>query len=921
MSLPSPAVFGRGIVLPFDAPLPAAWSDAPVVELTPQVLADPLACARLVNSLHLAWVTRSPVVVRWALVDDDLSRAETYTGPVFELTPAFLLPHERLRFLCFTNNYDARDGDLKWWWTVKAAALGVTASGDTDGTLPDGTAVWIDGGPTGPLDLPPGTTVVRGEDVEANLLRPITPIQRATNGELAPDQLAAVNHGAGPARIVAPAGSGKTRTLTARIRHLIEDWHVPPSQLVAVAYNRRAADELRSRIGLPGLNVRTIHSLGWAILTEAQPGLTLIGESEVRSHLNRVLTIPKRPNADPTGPYLEALDEVRSCLRDPADVEKDRDDVPGFADAFDLYRQRLAQQGQADHGEQIYGAIETLLQEPRLRAQWQQRCRHVLVDEFQDLTPAYLLLLRIVASPQLQVFGVGDDDQVIYGYAGADPDFLIDFEDLFPGSAQRALETNYRCAPSIVTATMHLLGYNKRRISKHIRAARTDSEVPGLEVGEHTSDKLAIEAVDRIEKWIGEGVDPQDIAVLARVNSSLIPVKAALVGRDIASHDLLTADSLNRTTVRALFAWMRLATDPQHMRTADVLEAIRRPSRGLTTVARQILTTRTTTLAELAASGARLDGKQADRWDGFLDELEMAVDGARSGSAAEIIRVLTDEMGLGSSAHALDSGRTSAARSSHHDDLVAIRRAAAVHDDLATFITWLQMTIDRPPNTNGVMLSSVHRVKGMEWDRVIVFGVDRGSMPHELSTDREEERRVFHVALTRAKNHVIVLADAARPSRFLDELDGSAKPDIERPAVPVRRRRVSSTKMVPLIGDRVTLRGGFKGTIIAKTENSIEVLVGTGAEIVSPIADVIAVDRSPAGEPNPALAESLREWRRAKCSELGVPAYLVLHDSTLEEIAARAPASEHELGAITGIGPSKLEHYGDELLAIVDSIG
>ena len=898
-----------------------------MVELTPEVLANEVATNKLIDELHLMWVTRKPVVIRWGIIEADLSRAEEHVGPVFELTPAFLLPHERLRFLCFTNNYDAREGRLKWWWTVKASRLGITEPIDTDtdagipdGRLPDGSPVWIDGGPTGPLDLPAEVTVLRGEDIDAGLLRPLAQIEPVTDDALAPDQLIAANHGAGPARIIAPAGSGKTRTLTARIRHLVQDWVVDPSQLVAVAYNRRAADELRSRIGLPGLNVRTIHSLGWAILTEAQPGLTVIGEPEVRSHLNRVLTIPKRPNADPTGPYLEALDEVRSGLADPDDVEGNRDDVPGFAESFDRYRARLSDRGQADHGEQVYGAIEVLVRNPELRARWQRRCRHVLVDEFQDLTPAYLLLLRLVASPQLQVFGVGDDDQVIYGYAGADPGYLIDFEDYFPGSTQRALHTNYRCAPSIVTASAHLLGYNKRRISKEITSGRAGETAPGLEVSKHPGDELAIEAADRIEKWIGDGVDPADIAVLARVNSSLIPVKASLAARDIASNDLLTADSLNRTAVRALLAWMRLALEPERMRTQDVIEAIRRPSRGLTTVAREILTTRSTSLQDLAAVGARLDGKQADRWDDFLEELERAVDIADGGSAAELVRVLTDEVGLGSSAHTLDSGRTSVARSSHHDDLVAVRRTAALHHEVTTFIAWMRSTTDRRSSADGVMLSSVHRVKGMEWARVVVFGVDRGSMPHELSTDREEERRVFHVAITRAKDHAIVLADAKRPSRFIDELDGSARPDVERPAVPPARRRVSSTAMVPLIGDRVTVRGGLKGTITAKTENSIEVLISTGVEIVAAIADVVAVDRMPAGDSNPALVELLRDWRRAKCGALGVPAYVVLHDATIEEIAARVPASERELGAITGIGPSKLEHYGDEILAIVEGL-
>ena len=346
------------------------------------------------------------MVVRWSVDDDALRAPETDDSPVWSLEPDFAFPHERLRFLCFTNNYDDRSGEMKWWWSAKASPLGISESLTADGLLPDGTEVWIDGGPTGPVDTPT-LALVRGEDIDAQRLRIAPSITTVSDSDLADDQLAAVNHGAGPARIVAPAGSGKTRTLTARIRHLVEGWQVDASQLVAVAYNRRAADELRERIGLHGVNVRTIHSLGWAILNEARPGLRLISEPDVRGHLNRLLTIPKRPNADPTGPYVEALDDVRAGLRDPQEVEADRDDVPGFADAFERYRVRLMQRDEADHGEQVYGAIESLIRDPRLRSRWQQRCRHVLVDEFQDLTPAYLLLLRLLASPQLQVFGSG----------------------------------------------------------------------------------------------------------------------------------------------------------------------------------------------------------------------------------------------------------------------------------------------------------------------------------------------------------------------------------------------------------------------------------------------------------------------------------------------------------------------------------
>ena len=910
---------GRGIVLGVDAPIPAAWAGVDEIAITDDTLGDREALDALINRLHRVWVSRTPTVIRWMIQDASLTAREVDHDPVHTKSPQFLFPHERLRFLCFANNYDARDGTLKWWWTTKAARLGVgaTEADNADAVLDDGTGVLIDGGPRGPLAATESLSVISGEDIDAGRLNIMKSFSASPDPSLATDQQRAVDHGAGPARIIAPAGSGKTRTLTARVRHLIEQWNVDPGQIVAVAYNRRAADELRQRVGSGAIEVRTVHSLGWAILGDARPGLSVLNEQQVRVHLNRTYSIPKRVNADPTGPYVEALDEVRVGLRDPVEVEGDRDDVPGFADGFEIYRARLAQRAEVDHGEQVYAAVEALLRDAELRARWQHRCRHLLVDEFQDLTSAYLLLLRLVASPQLQVFGVGDDDQTIYGYAGADPGYLIDYDTYFPGSSLLALDTNYRCAPSIVTSTTHLLGYNRRRIDKSIRAGRPDSSAHGIEVALHPSDTLAVEAARRIEEWITEGVEPSDIAVLTRVNASLIPVKAALASAGISTHDLLGSDSLNRTTVRALFAWIRISLNPEQMRTGDVIEAIRRPSRGLNTIAREMLTRRSTSLSDLAAMGSRLATKQADRWGDFVEQLEGAVDLADAGDSLALISHLTNDVGLSTAAQALDSGRTSAARSSHSDDLVAIRRVASLHRDATTFVGWLQDAVSTRSSPEGVTLSSVHRVKGMEWKRVVVFGVDSGSMPHHLSTDREEERRVFHVAITRAMDHALVLADKKRPSRFVAELDGTAQPETTRATVPARSRKVSPISTGPAIDDRVTLRGGLKGVVTARSENSVEIQLSTGAEIVAAISDVVAVDRNSAADADPALVERLRDWRRAKSTELGVPAYVVLHDATIDDIAARAPTTERELAAIAGIGPSKLEHYGDDILAIV----
>jgi DNA helicase-2/ATP-dependent DNA helicase PcrA len=927
MTFPGPDTLGRGIVVRAGAPVPPGLDDAPVVTVDAATLEHPARVQGLVERLHRSWVHRERLVVAWDVPDDALAVDERFDDPPWHLDAGFLFPLERLRFLAFTNNYDARAGSPRWWWAYKAQrSIGATPGGAADVVLPDGTAAWIDGGPREPLP-PLDVAVISGESVDVGGRGAVPPPAPPVDGALAPDQLDAVRHRVGPARVIAPAGSGKTRTLAARLRHLVDERGVEPGLVTAVAYNNRAAAELRDRLGVDRSVVRTIHSLGWAILNQARPGLELIDEAEVRNQLGRLVSVPRRANADPLGPYVEALEQVRAGLLDPEDVEAERDDIPGFASVFEDYRSRLYRRGRVDHGEQVYGAIEAVLRDPALRARWQQRTRHLLVDEFQDLTPAYLLLIRLVASPQLQVFGVGDDDQVIYGYAGADPAFLIDFERYFPGAGEHALEINYRCPPVIVAAAGHVLGYNSRRIEKEIRAGRAEAAADALEVDLRDTADLAVAAADRISGWLESGVAPPDVAVLTRVNASLIPVKAALVERGIPTADLLDAGSLQRTTLRALFAWLAIGLRPERIRRRDALEAIRRPARGLTTVARELVTRSHFDLDELVALGARLDGKQAERWDQLADDLVAVAETAARNHAAALLDFLTDRVGLASSARNLDAGRSNASRSSHLDDLVAVRRAAALHDTLDDFVPWLRASIERTPAHRGVVLSSVHRVKGMEWSRVIVFGADRGTMPHDLADDVEEERRVFHVAITRAIDEVVVLADRDRPSRFLAELDGSApkrtEPDPSRQErLPVRRRTRGPSVFV---GDEVTVSGGYTGTVVAIDRDEVSVRLATGdADLIVPVADVLAVSDSSgpaaAGMPDPAVVDALRMWRRETSERLAVPAYVVMHDTTLEAIAAARPSTERQLINVPGIGPAKLEQYGDEILALVDSV-
>ena len=915
-----PEVFGRSVVIEPDAAVPEPWDAASLVLIDEAVLGDPEGA---IDRLHRAWSRREAVVIELGVDPSVLRVPETDSRAPYDVGATFVFPLERLHFLVWANSYDARSGSPKWWWAVKAEANGATVGGPADVYLADGRPAWIDGGPRGPIEA--SESVVHAETVALGRLDPASPDQPVDEG-LAPDQAAAANHTSGSARIIAPAGSGKTRTLTARLRHLLDDRAVEPETVCALAYNTKAAAELRTRTGATGgALIRTVHSLGWEILRDARRNLKLLDERDVRARLDPIVQAPRRPNTDTVGPYIEALAETRIALRPPEEVEEGRDDVPGFTTIYGQYRDRLRASDEADFDEQVYGAIEALLADPDLRRRWQERCRHVLVDEFQDLTGAYLLLIRLLASPQLDVFGVGDDDQTIYGYAGADPGYLIEFDRIFPGADSHPLEVNYRCPVPVVTAATNLLSYNNRRIDKTITAAVDAVDGSGaFTVDRVDGDHLGLDAASRIKGWLEE-TDPSDIAVLARVNSALLPVHVALAERSVPFTSPIGRSILTRTVTAATLAWMRLGLDPERMTRSDLMTAVRRPSRGLNRLAADLLGGRRFfDLDGVVSAGVDLAGKQAQRWDGFVDDLERVAIAAEDDDAGALLDVVIRRVGLEMSALALDSGRSRADRSAQSDDLVALRRAAAIHATASDFEQWLTEMIERS-GSHGVTLSTVHRAKGLEWDRVIVFGVDRGLLPHDLATDIEEERRILHVAITRGVEQVTILSDVDSPSRFLDELTGEAPRTVEAEPARVRKRPERRAKGIGVVvGEAVAVSGGITGVVAEIDADGLWIEVEGGGQFQVRWGDEIKAGPrkgllTPELEtviPDFDLVEKLKVWRLETARTTGMPAYVILHDATIETIAGIRPQTETQLASVPGIGPAKLEAYGDAILEI-----
>jgi DNA helicase-2/ATP-dependent DNA helicase PcrA len=327
---------------------------------------------------------------------------------------------------------------------------------------------------------------------------------------------------------------------------------------------------------------------------------------------------------------------------------------------------------------------------------------------------------------------------------------------------------------------------------------------------------------------------------------------------------------VERTAVRAALAWLRLATTSGSLAVDDVGEALRRPSRSMHPriagwAAEQTSAAGLRRLADRITT--ERDAKSVIEFAADIEVLQRKA--STRGTTSELLAAVRDQMGLAKSIATLDLHRQGMNRAAQNDDLTALAQLATLQPDPAKFEGWLRRALDQTRQQSGVTLATVHRVKGLEWPFVVVHHADADQFPHRLATDHEEERRLFHVAITRASRDVLVVP-SDRPSPFI--VDCSTEPSARRPepvpATPVPKRSAPAAKP----GDALT------------------------------------------GDAQQRF-QALREWRRHAAA--GKPAYTVFADSTLDAIAQANPSSLDELARLKGVGPSKLDQYGDGVLRVL----
>ena len=577
-------------------------------------------------------------------------------------------------------------------------------------------------------------------------------------------------------------------------------------------------------------------------------------------------------------------------------------DAAGIAEGFDRYRSALADLGAVDFDEQIYRAIEILVTDPGARATAQARCRRLLVDEFQDLTPAHLLMIRLLAAPGYDCFGVGDDDQVIYGYSGASPEFLIGFPRLLPRrrpSPARgqlpvpALGGGSGPPPALVQPPPPRQDHPRRpRVG---RTARPSTSGPLAGAG-------PVAVPDRHRRRPGRAGRRDHHRVAgrrgrARATSPCWPGStppcspsrwpawrpASRAPRRSASR------RSGRTGIRTAFAYLRIGSDPDHIRREDIRDTVRRPSRGIAPMVVDMLTkSRSTSIADIRRLAGRLSGRDVPKLLAYADDLE-TVAAAAGRSTAAALRAIGVGIGLNGTMDALDSSRREADRSTHADDLVALEAVAALHPEAATFEAWLRDVLD-PAVGRGAGRAPVDRAPDQGQGvgpRDRLRGLGGALPPPACPTTRR---------------------GSAGSSTSPSPGPGPRWPCWPTPS-PRRRSSASSTGRGPT-GPRPPAGTAAAGSVSGRRDQRSTKRRKPAADEGGPAVE-LSVESATA-------ERSLREWRSAVARKEAVPAYVVLTDKDLIGIATDLPRTLTELAGCRGIGPLRLERWGDEILAVLD---
>lgn len=609
----------------------------------------------------------------------------------------------------------------------------------------------------------------------------------------------------GPLLVLAGAGTGKTRVLTTRIGHILSQGRAHPSQILAVTFTNRAAREMKTRVsnliggaveGMPWLG--TFHAIGVKIirrhaeLVDLKPSFTVLDTDDQIRLIKQLLA-------------AENIDEKRWPARMLAamiDGWKNRGLVPkrvpdgesfSFADGkardlYALYQQRLKELNAADFGDLLLENLRLFQEHPDVLEKYQQRFRYMLVDEYQDSNVAQYLWLRLLAQGSSNICCVGDDDQSIYGWRGAEVDNILRFEKDFPGAKVIRLERNYRSTGHILGAASGLIAHNEGRLGKTLHTDDDDGDKVEVEGCWDDEEEARVIGED-IEQLQRQDQSLNEIAVLVRASFQMRAFEDRFITLGLDYRVIGGPRFYERQEIRDATAYLEVTLNPANdLKFERIVNTPRRGigeatlkslhelarGRGIPLVQAARLIVETEELKPRARKSLQDLIAAFDRWRSLVDTMRHT----------ELAELILDESGY----TAMWQADRSPQAQSKLENLKELIRFMDEFDTLAGFMEHVSLVMDASTDegTERVSLMTLHSAKGLEFETVFLPGWDEGLLPHQRSLDEtgrsglEEERRLAHVGLTRARKRAkITFAQNRRtygqwqtavPSRFIDEL-------------------------------------------------------------------------------------------------------------------------------------------------------
>ncbi|WP_264610703.1 ATP-dependent helicase [Sphingobium sp. B11D3B] len=609
----------------------------------------------------------------------------------------------------------------------------------------------------------------------------------------------------GPVLVLAGAGTGKTAALTARLAHLVATRRAWPSEILCVTFTNKAAREMRERVGrmigeavegMPWLG--TFHSVcakmlrRHAELVGLQSNFTILDTDDQLRLMKQIIV-------------AEGIDEKRFTARALAgliDKWKNKGLTPGEIDAgeseafangkgaaiYALYQARLRALNACDFGDLLLHMLTIFKTDREVLEQYQQRFRYIMVDEYQDTNTSQYLWLRLLAQQRKNICCVGDDDQSIYSWRGAEVANILRFERDFPGAAIIRLEQNYRSTPHILAAASGVIAQNGGRLGKTLWTQEADGEKLRV-IGVWDGPEEARRVGEEIESLERQGVGAEKIAILVRASFQTREFEDRFIQIGLPYRIVGGFRFYERAEIRDALAYLRLVNQP-----ADDLafeRIVNVPKRGLGDRAVEKVHRLARAMGEpLTSAAARiLDTDeltpQARRSLGrFIGDLARWRDLANAMNHADLARQILDESGYTA---ALQAERTTEA-SGRLENLQELTRAMEEYETLGAFLEHVSLVMDNEAQADEakVTLMTIHAAKGLEFDTVFLAGWEDGLFPSQRALDEgglaslEEERRLAYVAITRARQRCLILHAANRrvygqwtssiPSRFIGEL-------------------------------------------------------------------------------------------------------------------------------------------------------